>query len=53
MDAAFLLTNGSVLLIIGERKKHIKKKTRKLNFHGIVPGVLGEFCLCVFLPHKE
>ena len=31
-----------------ERKKHIKKKTRKHNFHGIVPGFWGEFCLCVF-----
>ena len=31
-----------------ERKKHINKKTRKQNFHGIVPGFLGDFCLCVF-----
>ena len=38
---------------IGSGKKHIKKKTRKQIFHGIVPGVWGEFCLCVFLPHKE
>ena len=36
------------------RKKHIKKKTRKQNIHGIVPGFWVEFCLCVFfLPHKE
>ena len=33
-----------------ERQKHIKKKTRKQNFHGIVPGFWGEFCLCVFSP---
>ena len=26
-----------------ERKKHIKKKTRKQKFHGIVPGFLGNF----------
>ena len=44
---------SSVVPENGERKKHIKKKTRKQNFHGIVPGFLGEFCLCVFLPHKE
>ena len=35
-----------------ERKKHIKKKTRKQNIHGIVPGFWGEFCLCVFSPPK-
>ena len=28
-------------------KKHIKKKTRKQNFHGIVPGFWGGFCSCV------
>ena len=39
--------------VFRERKKHIKNETRKQNFHGIVPGFWGEFCLCVFLPHKE
>ena len=39
---------------LGSEKKHIKKKTRKQNFHGIVPGFWGEFCFYVFfLPHKE
>ena len=36
-----------------ERNKHIKKKTRKQNFRGIIPGFWGGLCLCVFLPHKE
>ena len=27
-------------------------KTRKQNFHEIVPGFWGEFCLCVFSPPK-
>ena len=45
-----IFTGGPVL---GSEKKHIKKKTRKQNFHGIVPGFWGEFCLCFFLPHKE
>ena len=31
-----------------ERKKHIKKKTHKQNFQGIVPGFWGGSCLCVF-----
>ena len=48
--------------IIGSEKKHIKNKTRKQSFHGIVPGFSGGFCLfvclfvclCVFfLSHKE
>ena len=34
--------------VFGSEKKHIKKKTRKQNFHGIVPGFWGGFCLCVF-----
>ena len=34
-------------------KKHKKNKTHKPDFHGIVPGFWGGFCLCVFLPHKE
>ena len=34
---------------INSLKKHIKNKTRKQN----VLGFWGEFCLCVFLPHKE
>ena len=38
---------------IRERKKHIKKKNRKQNFHGIVPRFLGEFCLCDFLPIRN
>ena len=37
---------------LGGEKTH-KEKTRKQNFHGIVPEFLGGFCLCVFLPHKE
>ena len=33
----------------GERKKHIKKKTRKQNIHGIIPGFLGDFVYVFFL----
>ena len=36
------------ILKSGSEKKHIKKKTRKQNFHGIVLGFWGGFCLCVF-----
>ena len=37
-----------------ERKKHIKKKTRKQNFHGIVPGFLGGILfMCFFLPLRN
>ena len=36
-----------------ERKKHIKKETRKQNFHGIVPGFWGKFVYVFFLTHKE
>ena len=39
-----------LVTVIGSEKKHIKIKTRKQNFHGIVPGLWGEFCLCVFPP---
>ena len=35
---------------LGSEKKHIKKKTRKQNFHRIVPGFLGGFCLLCFSP---
>ena len=39
---------------LGSDKKHIKKKTRKQNFHGIVLGFfLGKFCLCVFSPIRN
>ena len=36
-----------------ERKKHIKNKTHKQNFPGIVPGFWGNFVYVFFLPHKE
>ena len=32
------------------KKTHREKKTRKQNFHGIVLGFWGEFCLCVYSP---
>ena len=36
---------------LGERKKkHIKKKTRKQYFHGIVPGFGFFFCVCFSPP---
>ena len=38
---------------VGSKKKTQRKKARKQNFHGIVPGFGGEFCFRVFLPHKE
>ena len=34
-------------------KKHINNKTRKQTYHGFVPWFFGDFCLCVFSPHKE
>ena len=30
-----------------KKKKTHKERTRKQNFHGIVPGFLGGLCLCV------
>ena len=36
-----------------ERKEHIKRKTRKQNIHGIVPGFWGNFVYVFFLTHKE
>ena len=33
------------------RKKHIKKETRKQNFHGMIPGFWGGFLfMCFFSP---
>ena len=34
-------------------KKHIKKKARKHNFHGIVPGFWGGFCYLFFSPTRN
>ena len=38
-------------------KNHIKKKTRKQNFHGIVPGFFffggGDFVYVLFLPVRN
>ena len=33
-------------------KKTYKEKTRKQNFHGIVPGFLGDFLYVFCLPPK-
>ena len=33
--------------LVGSEKKTHKEKTCKQNFHGIIPGFWGEFCLCV------
>ena len=41
-----------LLKLIGSEKTR-KEKTRKQNYHEIVPGFWVEFCLCVFIPHKE
>ena len=35
------------------RRKHIKKKTRKQNFHGIVPGFWGDFVYVFFSPRRN
>ena len=43
----------SVVCFIGSEKKHIKKKTQKQKFHGIVPEFSGDFVYVLFLPHKE
>ena len=36
--------------IIGSEKKHIKIRTRKQNFHGIVPAILGGILFTCFSP---
>ena len=39
------------LIDVGSEKKHIKTKTRKQNFHGIVPGFWGGIIfMCFFSP---
>ena len=45
------LSSQGLIFLLRERK--IKNKTRKQNFHGIVPEFCGEFCLCVFSPIRN
>ena len=38
---------------LGAKQKHIKKKTRKHKFHGIIPGFLGDFVYVFFSPIRN
>ena len=43
-----LKTSRVVFPIWEQKNTHKQKKTRKQNFHGIVPGFLGGDFVCVF-----